>query len=228
MAGVPKEELIKKYRAVFEPSYVALRGRVRVGGLESDLHLLPPMEFHANTSELVRMLVKGHHDVRLDAEAWDRLITWIDLNAPCHGTWSEFAAIPGDQRRRRQELQRLYGGIDQDLEQIPAVDQAPVQSIRPETIALAARGAAGVCRLALLGRRSPSSAGRGGSGDTPLRAGERRDSGAGPNPRRPIRHGGQPRIGRRTTRLGRRSGSTFLDLALRSNQSSVRLLRSRP
>ena len=142
--GRPKEELIKKYRAVFEPSYVALRSLVRVGGLESDLHLLPPMEFHANTSELVRMLVKGHHDVQLDAEAWDRLVTWIDLNAPCHGTWSEFASIPGDQRRRRQELQRLYGGIAEDLEQIPAVDRPPVQPIRPPATVFSRRGNAGL------------------------------------------------------------------------------------
>ena len=75
--------------AVFDPSYVALRAFVRVGGLESDLHLLPPGEFAADTSELVRMLVKGHHHVKLDAEAWDRIFTWIDLNAPCHGTWGE-------------------------------------------------------------------------------------------------------------------------------------------
>ena len=34
---------------------------------------------------------KGHHHVQLDTEAWDRLTTWIDLNAPCHGTWSEAA-----------------------------------------------------------------------------------------------------------------------------------------
>ena len=41
------------------------------------------------------------------SEAQDRLVTWIDLNAPCHGTWSEVAGVPGDQRRRRLELRRL-------------------------------------------------------------------------------------------------------------------------
>ena len=92
-----RQELLGKYGAVFDPSYVALRAFVRVGGLESDLHLLPPREFAADTSELVQMLVKGHHNVKLDAEAWDRLFTWIDLNAPCHGTWGETTKIPGDQ-----------------------------------------------------------------------------------------------------------------------------------
>ncbi len=40
-----KQDLLGKYGAVFDPSYVALRQFVRVGGLESDLHLLPPREF---------------------------------------------------------------------------------------------------------------------------------------------------------------------------------------
>ncbi len=68
------------------------------------------MEFHADTSRLVQMLKKGHHGVQLDSEAWDRLITWIDLNAPCHGTWSEFARFAGEQAERRCELQAIYGG----------------------------------------------------------------------------------------------------------------------
>ena len=128
----PRQELIKKYRAVFEPSYITLRSLVRVGGLESDLHVLPAMEFHASTSELVQMLIKGHHNVRLDEEAWDRLITWIDLNAPCHGTWSEFATIPRDQRQRRVELQQLYGGVAEDLEQmVPAAAAAPLRRSCP-------------------------------------------------------------------------------------------------
>jgi len=58
--NVPQQELVKKYGGVFPPSYVALRGRVRVGGLESDLRLLAPGEFHARTSELIQMLEKGH------------------------------------------------------------------------------------------------------------------------------------------------------------------------
>jgi hypothetical protein len=34
-------------------------------------------------------------NVTLDAEAWDRLYTWIDLNVPDHGTWSEHRTISG-------------------------------------------------------------------------------------------------------------------------------------
>jgi hypothetical protein len=33
------------------------------------MHLLRPAEFHADTTELVRLLA-GHYGVQLDAEAW--------------------------------------------------------------------------------------------------------------------------------------------------------------
>ena len=59
--NTPIEQLMKKYNALFQPSYIELRRMVRVGGLESDLHILPPKEFHADTTELVQMLTKGHH-----------------------------------------------------------------------------------------------------------------------------------------------------------------------
>jgi formylglycine-generating enzyme required for sulfatase activity len=119
-----RKDLLGRYGAVFEPSYVALRQFVRVGGLESDLHLLPPREFAADTCELIQMLAKGHHNVKLDAEAWDRLVTWIDLNAPCHGTWAETTKIPGDQSQRRLELRRLYGGVVENCEEVPDTDVA--------------------------------------------------------------------------------------------------------
>jgi formylglycine-generating enzyme required for sulfatase activity len=120
--GVSKQELLGKYGAVFEPSYVALRQFIRVGGLESDLHVLAPMEFHANTSELVQMLTKGHHNVKLDADAWNRLITWIDLNAPCHGRWGDVTRLPGNQCQRRVELRKLFGGVVEDWEIMPELD----------------------------------------------------------------------------------------------------------
>ena len=129
-----KAELMKTYNAIFGPSYLTLRKYVRVGGLESDLHLLPPMEFHANTNELVQMLQKGHHNVKLDDEAWDRLATWIDLNAPCHGTWSELTGISGDQRKKRHALRRLYGGVDEDAETIPEIRSRKIVPVVPEPL----------------------------------------------------------------------------------------------
>ena len=116
--------------AHFTPSYMALRSFVRTGTMESDMHLLAPYEFHASTTRLVHMLDKGHNNVKLSAEAWDRLVTWIDLNTPAHGTWRE---VVGDgrvmhQRDRRRAMLKLYASIDEDPEAIapPAKKPAPI------------------------------------------------------------------------------------------------------
>ncbi|NQT11944.1 MAG: SUMF1/EgtB/PvdO family nonheme iron enzyme, partial [Planctomycetes bacterium] len=103
----------------FSVGYGELHRYVRRPGLESDYHLLKPMEYHADTTQLVQLLEKGHHGVQLDAEGWDRLVTWIDLNCPYHGTWAEDVGDPGPQRQRRRELLKLYGNVDDDAEAIP-------------------------------------------------------------------------------------------------------------
>ena len=115
----------------FAASYVALHPYVRRPSPESDYHLLPPGEYAADTSELVQMLRKGHHGVRLDREAWERIFAWIDLNVPNHGTWGEFRPIPNNQRERRRELRKLYAGIDDDYEVVPAAPE-PVEPVMPD------------------------------------------------------------------------------------------------
>jgi formylglycine-generating enzyme required for sulfatase activity len=102
--------------AGFPHSYIALHPYVRRPGPESDYNLLTPLDFHGGTSKLVQMLEKGHHGVKLDAEGWDRINTWIDLNAPCYGTWSEVAPVPGNSIERRRELEKLYANVDITLE----------------------------------------------------------------------------------------------------------------
>ncbi len=93
----------------FSVGYYELTRLVRRPGIESDLHLLGPMEYHADTTELVQMLVKGHQNVQLDRESWDRLITWIDLNTPYHGTWAEIGSDPGPYRWLRRPTGRRPG-----------------------------------------------------------------------------------------------------------------------
>ena len=109
----------------FTPAYEALIRYVRRTGPEGDYHLLEPTEYYADTSVLVEMLEKGHHGVRLDEEAWDRLATWIDLNVPCHGTWSEALPIPFDGARRKRELAGKYANSDYDPEAIPELLDSP-------------------------------------------------------------------------------------------------------
>ena len=118
----------------FSVAYTELHRFVRRPGLESDYHLLTPMEFHADATELVQMLRKGHHQVKLDEDAWDWLITWIDFNAPFHGTWTEIAGkerVEYPAKRRRELLQR-YAGMDTDPEAIPAAPSAAPVPITPE------------------------------------------------------------------------------------------------
>ena len=122
---------------------------VRRPGPESDYHMFRPMEYHASTSELVQMLKRGHHGVKLSDDAWRRLYTWIDLNVPYAGSWSEahktaFSPWAGSknnkhQRREmarsmkiRRKYRKLYAGIDpkwpQKRPELPPVKfQPPVK-----------------------------------------------------------------------------------------------------
>ncbi|MCH5372334.1 MAG: SUMF1/EgtB/PvdO family nonheme iron enzyme, partial [Planctomycetes bacterium] len=132
--GARKEDLFRDWGGVFEPAYFELRRLVRVGGFESDIRVLNPGEFGAETSELIQMLKKGHYGVQLDADAWDRLFTWIDLNAPCHGTWAETVGVAKTQRdhERRIALRKLYAGIDElDPESVGETASARVEPIIP-------------------------------------------------------------------------------------------------
>ena len=115
----------------FSVGYTELHRFVRRPGCESDFHVLEPMEFHADTTELVQMLSKGHYGVQMDAEAWDRLITWIDLNCPFHGTRHEELVDPGRQRERRRELLKQYANVDDDPEAVPGPGTGLYNSGKP-------------------------------------------------------------------------------------------------
>lgn len=133
--GVETSALSERHqqRIRFTPAYEALHPYVRRGSSESDAHMLTPGEFHADTSELVQMLRKGHYDVQLDREAWDRLVTWIDLNVPCHGTWHEVYPVPFNGHERRLEYLKLYAGIAEDYEGIPELPGYRVGRAAPGT-----------------------------------------------------------------------------------------------
>jgi len=113
----------------FTPSYYALRRLVRTPTRESDMHLLAPWEFHAETTRLVQLLRRGPCQGTLDAEGWDRLITWIDLGAPAHGRWTDICGPERvrHQAGRRAELRYRYTGRTDDPEALlPTVPRPPV------------------------------------------------------------------------------------------------------
>lgn len=122
----------------FSVGYQELQRHVRRPGIESDYHVLTPMEFHADTTDLIQTLRKGHHGVSLDPESWDRLVTWIDLNCPYHGTWGEEIDKPGEQQFRRRDLLKLYAGVDDDAELVPATPPVHLPPVKIDGPAAAA------------------------------------------------------------------------------------------
>ncbi|MBM4034747.1 MAG: hypothetical protein FJ291_23635 [Planctomycetes bacterium] len=134
----------------FSPSYLALRSFVRGHTIESDIHLLTPCEFHADTTHLIQKLKKGHHGVFPDAEAMDRIVTWIDLNTPYHGTWHEIVGMGrvANQRDRRRAMDKLYAGIDEDPEAIYDVTYKPPESFVPRATSREPEGPSRVTRHA--------------------------------------------------------------------------------
>ena len=101
-------------------SYLALHPYVRRQGPEADMPVLQPYEYHPNTSELVRLLKKGHYNVELTDNEWRTLYNWIDYNAPDKGYFDAvkhdgFPYKGFDQFERRKELNDKYAngsGVD--------------------------------------------------------------------------------------------------------------------
>ncbi|MCX7009594.1 MAG: SUMF1/EgtB/PvdO family nonheme iron enzyme [Kiritimatiellaeota bacterium] len=120
----------------FDAAYIALMPYVRRPGPESDFHVLTPLEYHVSTSELFQKLRKGHHNVTLDAEAWDRLTTWADLNVPCQGTWSEYRGNEiGQPRQLRTTYRKEFANVSCDAEAYPTPEPQRVAFIKPTPIA---------------------------------------------------------------------------------------------
>ena len=119
----------------FSKAYLALHPYTRRTGVEGDYYVLTPLEFHPDTSEVVQLLRKGHHEVKLATEEWGRLTMWINLNVPYFGTWTERGANTKWIERRR-ELERHYSNVHFDPEVIvnpyqPAEFVAPVKAPPP-------------------------------------------------------------------------------------------------
>ncbi|MCX7006995.1 MAG: SUMF1/EgtB/PvdO family nonheme iron enzyme, partial [Kiritimatiellaeota bacterium] len=138
-------------------AYDTLHPYVHRAGVESDMDLLTPMEYHASTSLLLQMLEKGHHGVTLagmEREARERIYCWIDLNVPFIGDWNppklaqlgtpnssgQTPPLPvckHDQHQRRCELATLFANNDTDASaEYKAAEQAlrqqaPVKFVAP-------------------------------------------------------------------------------------------------
>lgn len=97
------------YGGHFTLSYANLHRFVRRPGIESDMHMLVPMDVHADQTELMQILLKGHYNVQLDQESIEKLACWIDFNAPFHGRRSDIPNFPDT--KRSNELRELYSDM---------------------------------------------------------------------------------------------------------------------
>jgi formylglycine-generating enzyme required for sulfatase activity len=95
-----------------DQSYLSLHPFVRRPGPEGDYHLFQPMEYHASTSELIQMLEKGHHGVKIAQDDIERIYTWIDLNVPYLGQWTPPKIDGIDQAEYRAALLKKYANVD--------------------------------------------------------------------------------------------------------------------
>jgi len=135
-----------------DTAYDTLHPYVRRPGVESDMAVLTPLEYHASTSPLIQMLEKGHHGVKLaelSRESRERLYCWIDLNVPRAGSWNPPPWLDRDQRQRRRELAGAFAGDTTDPEgeflaaqrafqertPAPIVKPAPADAVQPDGLA---------------------------------------------------------------------------------------------
>ncbi len=139
---------------VFNTSYVELRakGYVEVVGAGPS-RILAPKTWGARTSRLVKVLREGHGDPAVDArvkptkEAFDRIVTWIDINAPYYADYAG-----GAYRDRPYGRSPLDGGQLARLRDLTGVDAASAGGM---TAVSFSRPEASPCLARAGGERSP-------------------------------------------------------------------------
>ena len=134
----------KKDRRGYGTAYLNLHPYIHRQGPEADMIVLQPYEYHANTSELTRLLKKGHYNVKLTDEEWRKIYNWIDYNVPDKGSFDATAydVFPYrgfNQVERRIELANKYAlesGVDWKKEIADYADflksKGEIAPVRPE------------------------------------------------------------------------------------------------
>lgn len=125
------------YGGQFSVSYAGLHRFVRRPGIESDMAMLAPMDVHADQTELMHILNKGHHAVQLSTEEIEKIATWIDFNAPYHGHRSGIPTWPltEESRRLRAHYADLFGLAYSDVPAGPRPDE-PVEPVMPPVLSV--------------------------------------------------------------------------------------------
>ena len=96
------------------------------------MHMLVPMDVHADQTELMQILQKGHYNVKLDQEAIEKLSCWIDFNAPFHGRRSDIPNYPNteESHKLRALYREMFGAPEIKTEWLPEIPQN-IEPVRP-------------------------------------------------------------------------------------------------
>jgi hypothetical protein len=106
----------------FNASYIELwrKKLIRPVGA-GPAQIQPARSWGSHASRLVEVIRKGHYDVKLNAEEFDRIVTWVDINAPYYPSYA--SAHPGNLAGRSplddRQLKRL-----EELTGVPLRKQA--------------------------------------------------------------------------------------------------------
>lgn len=124
----------RSYGGHFTESYTQLHRYVRRTGIESDMRMLAPMDVHADQTELMQILNKGHYNVQLSPEEIEVFATWIDFNTPFHGRRSDIPCF--ELTRKSNDLREQYAPLfnityDTTIEWLPEIPQQIVP-LRPQ------------------------------------------------------------------------------------------------
>jgi hypothetical protein len=95
LTSTPEEAYTKSYNALVKFVPYSAWGNPE-GNFEP---ITEPDRFGSRPSRLTKLLEDGHYDVALDADAWERLNTWQDVNALFYGTFN----VEDQERQRRGE-----------------------------------------------------------------------------------------------------------------------------
>jgi hypothetical protein len=99
LTGEPEGHYTKAYNALISRvAYTAWS--MPEGNYEP---ITEPGRFGARPSALTKLLLDGHHDVKLTGDEWERLNTWMDANALFYGTFNR------EDKARQQRGERIEG-----------------------------------------------------------------------------------------------------------------------
>lgn len=73
-----------------------------------------PRDYFAATSKLPQMLIEGHNGLDIDRDSLERIITWLDLNSQCYGTYlpnreEQRLADPAGEAALRAYVKQVFG-----------------------------------------------------------------------------------------------------------------------